>query len=604
MLKLIKKIIKLGVITVLHPHRAKQASQLARQRHQNNKQRRQQYLNWYEDNKILHEELDAQRKAQSNFTHRPLISVLLPTYNTPEKYLRECIESILQQTYTNWELCIADDASPDPKVRDIIIEYANKHPNIKHIFCKKNEHIASATNAALKLAKGDYVSLMDHDDFLLPNALYETAKAINDEPKLDLIYSDEDKIENDKYHVEPFFKPDWSPEFLLSCNVITHFATIRTSLMKKVGGFRAGTEGAQDWDLFLRLTEITDNIHHIPKIIYTWRKSETSTAQAHKSKPYAYINQKKVLRDAIYRRGWSAAVENHQYMGFWRVRHEIKGTPKISIIVPTKNNFELLKRCLESVFEESSYPHFEVIVVDTGSTEKEVLGYYKKLQSGIDNFKLVKWQPKNGFNFSAACNAGAKAATGEYLLFLNNDTKVLGANWLRNMLEHAQHSGVGAVGGKLFFPDRTIQHAGVVLSKRDVAFHPFYGLNEKTDIFSNIYINNIRNVSAVTGACMMLSKNTFNEVGGFDEELKVTYNDVDLCLKLLKAGYRNVYTPFARLCHDESKSIGHITTKNRDQREWQEAFDIMQHRWGEQLTRDSYYNDNFVQHGPGYRLEN
>jgi GT2 family glycosyltransferase len=309
------------------------------------------------------------------------------------------------------------------------------------------------------------------------------------------------------------------------------------------------------------------------------------------------------LRDAIARRKLAASVEAHKYMGFWRVKYEIDTSPMVSVVIPSKDSYSYLKRCLESVFEETNYPNFEVVVVDTGSTEKKVLEYYEKLNNGIDNFKLVKWRSNNGFNFAAACNEGAKAAECEYLLFLNNDTEVMDASWIGDLLEHAQRKDVGAVGCKLLFEDETIQHAGVVLSKRDVAFHPFYGLNEKTDIFSNIYINNIRNVAAVTGACLMVSKKKFNEVGGFDKKLRVTYNDVDLCLKLLKAGYLNIYTPFASLTHYESKSVGKITSSERDQNEWKEAFELMQQRWNKYLERDPYYNDNFVQHGPGYNLE-
>jgi glycosyltransferase involved in cell wall biosynthesis len=603
MLRTAKKITKYLIIAALHPGRAKQAIYLARKRQLTNRSRRRSYLKWFAGNQLSQVELEQQKEDSKNFKHRPLISVLLPTYNTPIELLSDCIDSIINQTYDNWELCIADDASTHEDTKKIIKEYGDKYENIKYVLSKDNGHIAVATNEALALAKGEYISLMDHDDLLLPDALYETVKIVNDHPSADLIYSDEDKIEDNKCHVEPFFKPDWSPDFLLSCNVITHFATIRHTLMKKVGGFRNGSEGAQDWDLFLRITELTDEVYHIPKIIYSWRKTANSTAQASKSKPYAYINQKKVLRDALERRKQPAVVEPHIYMGFWRVKYEIIGSPYISIIIPSKDNYKYLNRCLESIFEETNYPNFEVIVVDTGSKDPQVLSYYDKLQKGIDKLKVVNWHSKSGFNFSAACNAGAKEAKGEYLVFLNNDTKVLDGHWLRDMLEHAQRPEIGAVGCKLFFPDRTIQHAGVVLSKRDVAFHPFYGLNEKTDIFSNIYINNIRNVAAVTAACMMVSKKKFNEIGGFDTNLRVTYNDVDLCLKLLDKGYLNLYTPYTRLVHYESKSVGNITTEKRDKSEWQEAFDIMQRRWDKYLQRDPYYNDNFVQHGPGYNLE-
>ncbi len=601
-LRLAKKTVKVAIIATVHPRRAKHILKAAMLKRKINAERRNQYIKWYKRRELSPTEIENQQKASKKFKNRPLISILLPTYNTPEKFLRDCIESILAQTYDNWELCIADDASSKQVTKEVIHTYVKKYKNIKAVLADKNGHIASASNLAMTLAKGEFISLMDHDDLLLPNALFETVKVINEQPDADLIYSDEDKIEDDKWHVEPFFKPDWSPDFLLSCNVITHFATIRTGLMKKVGGFRVGSEGAQDWDLFLRLTELTDKIYHIPKIVYVWRKSPMSTAATYENKNYAYINQKKVLRDAVARRGQPAVIEAHRFMGFWRVRYEIKGLPKVSIIIPTKNNYEYIKRCLESVFEATNYPNFEVIIVDTGTTDDKTGELYEKLQRAIDNIKIVKWQKKGDFNFSAACNFGAAGATGEYLLFLNDDIKVIDSHWLRDMLEHAQRPETGAVGCKLLFPNRTIQHAGVVLSWRDIAFHPFYGLNERLDIFSNIFINNIRNVSAVTGACLMVDKNKFEEVGGFDEKLKVTYNDVDFCLKLLEKGYRNVYTPFARLIHYESASIARITTDERDKKELQAASDEMRKRWAQILKNDPYYNPNFIQHGPGYWL--
>lgn len=594
--------VRVGLIAIVHPSQAKKIIRAVMQKKQTKKLRREQYIRWFNDHKLKQTEIPAQKNEALEFKHRPLISVLLPTYNTPPKLLTQCIESILVQTYDNWELCIADDASPSEETVKTIKKYLD-NPKIKTVFRESNGHIALATNSALELASGEFISLMDHDDLLSPDALFETVKVINEHPDADLIYSDEDKIEDDKWHVEPFFKPDWSPDFLLSCNVITHFATVRHSLMKRIGGFRAGSEGAQDWDLFLRITELTDKVYHIPKIIYHWRKTENSTAQASKSKPYAYVNQKKVFRDAIKRRSEAAVVETHENMGFWRVKYEIKGDPMVSIIIPSKDHLGDLKKCLESIFAETSYPNIEVIVVDTGSTDKQVFSYYEMLGRGLNNFRMVEWKSKSGFNFSAACNSGAAVAKGQYLLFINNDMEVIDPDWVRALLEHAQRPKVGAVGGKLVFPDHTIQHAGVVITKEGVAFHPFYGLNEKTDIFSNIYINNVRNVAAVTGACLMVSKKKFEKVGGFDEKLKVTYNDVDLCIKLLDMGYLNIYTPFARLIHYESKSVGKITTADRDQAEVKKAYDLMQKRWPEYLARDPFYNDNFIQHGPGYQLK-
>lgn len=596
----VKKIVKTGLKAALNPKYAKKAIKFELQRRQINKNRREEYIAWFDKQQLSSEELNEQKRNATKFTHQPLISVLVPTYNTNPQHLRECLDSVVGQTYGNWELCISDDASTDEDTKAVIREYVKKHRNIHATFNKVNGHIAISSNIALGMAKGEFISLLDHDDLLLPNALYETVAMINEYPDADLVYSDEDKLEDDAVHVEPFFKPDWSPDFLNSCNYITHFATLSARIMKKVNGFTPGTQGAQDWDLFLRVTAATNKIHHIPKIIYTWRKSATSTAQSADSKPYAYINQKKVLRNNIEARKLAASVEAHPALGFWRTKYTVDGTPLVSIVIPTKDCFELIVQCVDSILENSSYPYFEVIIVDTGSTDERVHAYYDKLIKNDAHVRIVHW--KKPFNFSGACNLGAEKSTGEYLLFLNNDTEVITPDWIQGLLEHAQRPSVGMVGAKLQFPHGTIQHAGVVLSKRDVAFHPFYNQDPVQDIFNYIYIANVRNTAAVTAACSMVSRKKFNEVGGFDTKLRVTYNDVDLCLKLLDKGYFNVYNPFVELFHYESMSVGKIETDARDKAEFNEAKTLMQKRWAKYLKSDPYYNDCFEQHGPGYRL--
>ncbi|HEY8999554.1 MAG TPA: glycosyltransferase family 2 protein [Candidatus Saccharimonadales bacterium] len=601
-----KKVVKHAVLAVANPRRAREDVQVIFARKAKAKWRREQYLAWYEKNKVTDEEIAAQKKAAKKFKSRPLISILVPTYNTNPPHLRECLDSVLAQTYTNWELCIADDASPNQETKDVLKEYAKKYKNIRVKFSEVNQHIALTTNIALEMAKGEYISLLDHDDLLEPNALFETVKAINENPGVDLIYSDEDKIEDDKWHVEPFFKPDWSPDFMNSCNMVTHFATLSAKIMKKINGFTIGTEGAQDWDLFLKATAASDKIHHISKILYNWRKSPTSTAQAAKSKPYAYINQKKVLRNYLAARGISGAVETHPVMGFWRISYTIKEHPLVSIVIPTKDEYMKMSACVDSILELTSYPYFEIVLVDTGSTDERVEAYYDKvtrMNPGI--VKVVRWK-KTPFNYSDSCNFGAKHSRGEYLLFLNNDTELKSHSdsWIQNLLEHAQRDNVGAVGAKLLFPSDRIQHAGVVVTEQDIAFHPFYNQIPEVDIFTYIYVNNVRNVAAVTGACLMVSRKKFDEVGGFDVKLRVTYNDVDLCLKLLDAGYLNVYTPFVELTHYESVSVGKITTASRDTSELEAASALMRERWsGKFLGRDPYYNENFVQRGPGYELD-
>lgn len=595
-----KKIIKVGLKAVINPKRAAGELRTYQERVLHNKNRRKQYLDWYERQVLTEQQLEEQRKAAKKLQKKPLISVLVPTYNTRPDHLRECLDSVLRQTYSNWELCIADDASTNEETKEVIREYAKEHKNIRATFSKKNQHIALTSNVALDMAQGEFVSLLDHDDLLEPNALYETVLEINTHPDADLIYTDEDKLEDDKWHTEPFFKPGWSPDFLNSCNYITHFATIRRTVMKKVNGFGIGTEGAQDWDLFLRITAATSKIYHIPKILYTWRKSITSTAQTANSKPYAYINQKKVLRESIAHKGLAASIEGQVVHGFWRTRYHIQGTPLVSIIIPNKDNLKLLKQCVESILEQTSYPYFEVIIVENGSTEKGIEEYYKKVTEVNSRVKVVRWNKP--FNYSSVCNFGAKQSKGEYLLFLNNDTEVVTPDWMQALLEHAQRPDVGMVGCKLVFPSRHIQHAGVVLSEKG-PFHAFYGQNPNTDIFTYIYINNIRNCSAVTAACTMVDRKKFDKVGGFDSTLRVTYNDVDLCLKMLDAGYLNIYTPFAELVHYESMSVGKVNTSDRDMTELEAASAIMQKRWKKYLREDKYYNPNFAKTSPGYYVQ-
>lgn len=599
-IRLARKVAVKSVRAVLYPGKATEELKTLIKRRNIDKERNQSYRTWFEANKTTTESLRNQRIDSKKFKQKPLISVLVPIYNTPEIYLRACIDSVINQSYENWELCIADDASPEPII-EVVKEYSAKYPNIKWIRLKENRHIAGSSNEALKLAKGEFVALLDHDDVLEPNALFEMVAAYNENTKADFIYSDEDKIEDGVGRLEPFFKPDWSPEFLRSCNYITHFSMLRRSIMNDIGGFRMGTEGAQDWDLFLRFTEVTKNIVHIPKILYGWRKISTSTAMSPDSKPYAYINQRCVLRESVKKSGRAGSVFDQVSRGFWRVRYQINNNPKVSIIIPTKNNFNVLETCLYSIIDKTSYANFEIVIVDTGSTDQNVLDLYKSNIVTTNEVTVTKWKGEK-FNFSSACNYGVKKSTGEYIVFLNDDTEVLSSDWLESLLEHAQGPGVGMVGAKLLFPDDTIQHAGVVLSERDIAFHPFYGSSPKHDIFTNIYIENTRNCSAVTAACSMINRKAFDKVGGFDEELRVTYNDVDLCLRLLDSGLRNIYTPNATLYHHESVSVGKINTKERDDRELAEASKLMRQRWSKYLKRDPFYNENFEQFGPGYRL--
>lgn len=572
------------------------------QKQNNQRHRRNEYRQWLQENKPTAIELQAQKTESKHFLKRPLISIIMPTYNTNELFLRDCLESVIAQTYDNWELCIADDASTNTKVIDIIKEYSAKDPRIKYVFRKKNGHISEASNSALKLASGKFVALLDHDDVLWPNALYEVVTLLNQKPDTDFVYTDEDKIdEKGLHHSDPFFKPAWSPEYLRSINYITHFAVIRRELVEKAGRFRKGYEGAQDWDLFLRITRQTDKIEHIPKILYSWRRSEGSTAMRPSAKNYAYENQKKVLLDDAEARGlkvrslkWGVS----QLM--WNTEYEIKDQPKVSIIIPTKDKYTYIKKCLVSLKKKTTYKNLEIIIVDTGSTDKHVWRLYDNYKKKFKHMKVVKWNKP--FNFALVCNYGATKATGEYLLFLNNDTEVITPNWVELLLQYARQSHVGAVGCKLLYPGGLLQHAGVVLgiggndSTPGVAAHLFPAYPDKpvADPVQSLYVGGTRNFSAVTAACIMVSRAKFEKVSGFNGEFQIAWNDVDFCLKLVKAGWYNVYTPQVKLYHHESVSVGVPGSKNRDLDVFNKEIELFGKKWGwDYINNDPYYSPHF-----------
>ncbi len=522
----------------------------------------------------------------------PLISVVMPTHNTPIVFLKEAIESVRDQVYPNWELCIADDASTDPAVVAMLESYADRDDRIKVVFRKKNEHISAASNSALELATGEYVALLDHDDLLAGDALLHVAVAIRRQPDVDMIYTDEDKLSENNERYAPFFKPDWSPESFLSRMYTCHLGVYRTALMRRIGGFRKGFEGSQDYDLVLRLTEQTDKIVHIPRVLYHWRVHGQSTAQSSEAKPYAYVAAKKALSEALVRRKLPGRVlDVPGFMGHYRVRYDLKAKPKIGIVIPTRDFAHMLDRCLTSLFAKTAYENFEVVLVDNGSvreTTAKVLASWRKAEP--TRFKVIR--EDSAFNFSRLCNLGAAQTDAPYLLFLNNDTEIIDADWLGGMLEYAQQPEIGAVGAKLLYGNHTIQHVGVVLGLGGAAGHPhqlwarhhggYYGYA----VCSN-------NVSAVTAACLLVERSKFDEVGGFDESFVVAFNDVDLCLKLLKAGFRNVMLPNIEVLHHESASRGNEFTPEKWSRLQRER-SLLQERWAKQFWRDPYYNPNLT----------
>ena len=566
------------------------------------------YRVWVAENLPDFIELGKLRENLQDFSYNPLISIVVPTYNTDLKFLADCINSVKGQLYENWELCIVDDASPDPEVRKKIEELSAKDKRINYKFLSKNHHIAGATNEAISLTKGEFVGLLDHDDMLWPNALYEVVKALNNDKSIDFMYSDEDKItENHHTHLGAFFKPDWNPDFLRSVNYITHFSVVRKSLLEKVGGLREEYNGAQDWDLFLRLTSETEHIHHIPKVLYSWRIHSQSTAKSTKSKPYVVEAQFKALTDDATRRGYKKInlKQDTKHRGYWNLSYPLKGRPLISIVIPSKNQYRVVKRCIESIYEKSTYKNFEIILVDTGSTDRRVKRLYKLWQKKFANFTLVDW-PEQPFSYSRSCNKGAAAAKGELLLMLNNDTEVITPNWLQLMASDAQRKEIGAVGCLLFFPDRYhIQHAGVGVGLGGVAANSFsmMTLTQSLSQTQHLMINTKHDMTAVTAACLMIRKKVFNEIGGFDEDLRVTYNDVDLCLRLYEQGYQNFYTPYVRLVHHESISVGNPKEiKKRDTGEFRAAKRLFKKRWEKYVEHDPNINDNLKKNNAFYDI--
>jgi GT2 family glycosyltransferase len=553
------------------------------------------YELWILKNEPKEEDLKRMAEECKRFRYRPKISIIMPVWNTEEKWLRKAIESVLNQVYDNWELCIADGGSTKPHVRKVLEEYARKDERIKVKFLPKNLGIAGNSNEALKLASGEFVAFLDHDDELAPFALYEVVKLLNERPDLDFIYSDEDKIDEKGRRMDPFFKPDYNPDMFLSVNYLCHLSVIRKSLVKKVGGFRLGYDGSQDYDLFLRVLEHTDKIVHIPKILYHWRMIETSTAASTSAKLYAYEAAKKALADAMKRRGIEIeGVYDGLWLGSYRVKYKIKGNPKVSIIIPTKDKVDVLKRCIESILNKTTYQNYEIIIVDNNSQEERTFEYYKTIR---DNPKIRILEYNKPFNFAKINNYAVSKVDSEFILFLNNDTEIITPEWLSAMLEHAQRREVGAVGAKLLYPNNTIQHAGVILGlgagPQRVAGHSHKYLPDNLPgYYYRPHI--VQNLSAVTAACMLTKKSLFEEVGGFDEiNLPIAFNDVDYCLKLREKGYLIVYTPYAVLYHHESISRGYEDTPEKQARFMREV-EYMRKKWGDVLDTDPYYNPNLT----------
>lgn len=555
------------------------------------------YEVWYRNHRPSMEEYQKQRERE--FDYQPLISILVPVYHTPEEFLKQMIQSVRKQTYGNWELCVANADPADRRTAEILAVAASKDPRIKITDVPENEGIAQNTNAALKIAAGEYVGLLDHDDLLTPDALFEVVKAVNEQGRPEALYSDEDKVTTDlSERFQPHMKPDFNKDLLRSNNYITHFFVASKNLADRVGGFDGAYNGAQDYDFILRCTEQAEGIVHIPRILYHWRVHKASTADNPASKMYAFDAGKRAIEAHLKRCMEPGTVSHTKDLGFYKVKYPVKGSPLVSIIIPNKDESETLAQCLESI-ERSSYQNYEIIIVENNSEKEETFAYYEKIQS--DRIRIVFWPDE--FNYSAINNFGASEAKGDYLLLLNNDVQVITEDWLEGLLSNCQREDVGIVGAKLFYPDDTIQHAGIVIGIGGVAGAVFTGL---PGVYSG-YLHKAsiqQNLSAVTAACMMVKRSVYEELGGLEEKLKVAFNDVDFCLKARDKGYLVVYNPEVKLYHYESKSRGTEDSKEKIRR-FQNEIEYMRSHWLKLLKEgDPMYNPNLTLTKWDYSLKN
>ncbi|MEB7789960.1 glycosyltransferase family 2 protein [Enterococcus faecalis] len=557
------------------------------------------YPNWLARNEVL--DIEAMTQEIATFHYQPKISIAMPVYNVEEKWLRLCIDSILNQVYTNWELCMADDASTDPNVKKILTEYQQLDERIRVVFREQNGHISEATNSALAIATGEFVALLDNDDELAINAFYEVVKVLNENPELDLIYSDEDKIDMDGNRSDPAFKPDWSPDLLLGTNYISHLGVYRRSILEEIGGFRKGYEGSQDYDLVLRFTEKTtkERITHIPKVLYYWRMLPTSTAVDQGSKGYAFEAGLRAVQDALVRRGINGHATHGAANGLYDVYYDIESEKLVSIIIPTKNGYKDVQRCVSSIIEKTTYQNYEIIMADNGSTDPKMHELYAEFEQQLPGRFFVE-SIDIPFNFSTINNRAAEKAHGEYLLFLNNDTEVITENWLTLMVSFAQQERIGCVGAKLLYPNNTVQHAGVILGLGGVAGHGHYGYpHGDLGYFGRLAIN--VNYSAVTAACLLMKKADFDAVGGFEEAFTVAFNDVDLCLKVQALGRDNVWLHEAELYHFESQTRGY-DDKGKKKKRFEQEKVMMEEKWGPLIENDPFYNPNLTRDIPNFSL--
>lgn len=556
------------------------------------------YKAWLKKNKVTKKELELQR--QHVFEYKPLISIVVPLYETDRRFFCQLIDSVLGQTYQNFELCFADGSNTDA-LKGVIDNNYQDESRIKYKKLKENLLISGNTNAAIEMATGEYIMFADHDDLLSPDALYEMVYALNNDREIDVVYSDEDKtnFENNKYF-EPHFKPDFSIDLLRSVNYICHLFMVKRELMDEVGYLRTEYNGAQDYDFVLRCCEKAKKIYHVPKVLYHWRCHERSTSSNPASKMYAFEAGKRAIEAHYERVGITGvSVELTPNLGLYRSRFEVKGNPLVSIIIPNKDHTDDLDKCLQSIINKSTYTNYEIIIIENNSEWPETFEYYKKLENDNERCRVIYW--KKEFNYAAINNFGAKEAKGDYLLLLNNDTEVITPDWMEEMLGYCQREDVAIVGARLYYPDDTIQHAGVILGFGGIAGHAAIG-QDRYELGYMARALTPQDVSIVTAACMMVDKKIYDEVEGLDERYKVAFNDVDFCMKVRAKNYLVVYNPYAELYHYESKSRGLEDTPEKVAR-FAGEIDMFKSKWREELKKgDPYYNPNLSLKRADYSL--
>lgn len=544
------------------------------------------YYEWIKHHCVSEQKLEKQRKHK--FAYHPKISIVIPLYNTPLDFLKDILDTVCAQSYANWELCLAD-GSDNSNVKDFIRANYGTESRIIYEQLADNKGISENTNQAIKLASGEFVMFSDHDDTLEPDALYWIVNELNKDKQIDAIYTDEDKLTmpGDEYY-GPHFKPDFNLRMLEANNYICHIFVVRKSIIDEVGMLRSEYDGAQDYDMILRCVERARKIGHIDKVLYHWRSHPGSTAGDPTSKAYAYEAGRKAVAAHFDRLDMKATVESTEAQGRYRTRFEIIGNPLVSILIPNKDHIEDLDKCIESIETKTSYQNYEIIIIENNSEDENTSVGYQTIIKKYKNVRMLKYE--GVFNYASINNFGAREANGEYLLFLNNDTEVINNEWLTELIQEAMPTKVGIVGAKLYYQDNTIQHAGVVLGLGGIAGHVFCGMEGYTTGYVHRPLTT-QEISAVTAACMLMKRQVFDKINGFDEQFAVAYNDVDLCLRAQQAGYKVIFTPYAELYHYESKSRG-LETGEKIKRLGQER-KLFYSRWKNLLKKgDPYYNKN------------